>query len=158
MNVRIPCQTLVSGFWQFPIVLYAFLTFPLPLWSWRRDFFLHVISSRSKNMMDCIYHQQWWNCCWDFLYEKKPKPFEWRRDSSVKNVSWFLARKFKQFYFLILTFFYWFWHEHSVWKLLKISHFNFEFWHFLPIFVLFKLTCEVTFFDRKLSILKNSPK
>ena len=40
---------------------------------------------------------------------------------------------------------------------LKISQFFF-FWHFSPIFVLFKLTCLVTLFDRKLQIFENSPK
>ena len=34
----------------------------------------------------------------------------------------------------------------------------FEFWHFQPIFVLLKLTCLVTLFDRKLQVFKNSPK
>ena len=34
----------------------------------------------------------------------------------------------------------------------------FEFWHFLPIFVLLKLTCLVTLFDRKLQVFRNSPK
>ena len=34
----------------------------------------------------------------------------------------------------------------------------FEFWHFSPIFVLLKLTCLVTLFDRKLQVYKNSPK
>ena len=34
----------------------------------------------------------------------------------------------------------------------------FEFWHFPPIFVLLKVTCLVTLFDRKLQIFKNSPK
>ena len=34
----------------------------------------------------------------------------------------------------------------------------FEFWHFPPIFVLLKLTCLVTLFDRKLQVFKNSPK
>ena len=33
-----------------------------------------------------------------------------------------------------------------------------EFWHFPPIFVLLKLTCLVTLFDRKLQVFKNSPK
>ena len=32
-----------------------------------------------------------------------------------------------------------------------------EFWHFPPIFVLLKLTCLVTLFDRKLQVFKNSP-
>ena len=32
----------------------------------------------------------------------------------------------------------------------------FEFWHFSPIFVLLKLTCLVTLFDRKLQVFKNS--
>ena len=31
-------------------------------------------------------------------------------------------------------------------------------WHFPPIFVLLKLTCLVTLFDRKLQVFKNSPK
>ena len=35
---------------------------------------------------------------------------------------------------------------------------EFEFWHFPPIFVLLKLTCLVTMFDRKLQVFKNSPK
>ena len=34
----------------------------------------------------------------------------------------------------------------------------FQFWHFPPIFVLWKLPCLVTLFDRKLQVLKNSPK
>ena len=34
----------------------------------------------------------------------------------------------------------------------------FAFWHFPPIFVLLKLTCLVTLFDRKLQVFKNSPK
>ena len=34
----------------------------------------------------------------------------------------------------------------------------FEFWHFPPIFVLLKVTCLVTLFDRKLQLFKNSPK
>ena len=34
----------------------------------------------------------------------------------------------------------------------------FEFWHFPPIFVILKLTCLVTLFDRKLQFFKNSPK
>ena len=34
----------------------------------------------------------------------------------------------------------------------------FEFWHFPPIFVLLKLTCLVTLFDRKLQVFKISPK
>ena len=35
---------------------------------------------------------------------------------------------------------------------------NFQFWNFPPIFVLLKLTCLVTLFDRKLQVFKNSPK
>ena len=34
----------------------------------------------------------------------------------------------------------------------------FEFWDFPPIFVLLKLTCLVTLFDRKLQVFKKSPK
>ena len=34
----------------------------------------------------------------------------------------------------------------------------FQFWQFLPIFVLLKLTCLVTLFDRKLQVFKNSSK
>ena len=34
----------------------------------------------------------------------------------------------------------------------------FEFWQLSPIFVLLKLTCLVTLFDRKLQIFKNLPK
>ena len=39
-----------------------------------------------------------------------------------------------------------------------IQNVAFEFWHFPPIFVLLKLTCLVTLFDRKLQVFKNSPK
>ena len=35
---------------------------------------------------------------------------------------------------------------------------TFEFWHFPPIFVLLKLTCLVTLFDRNLHVFKKSPK
>ena len=45
---------------------------------------------------------------------------------------------------------------------LKITqNVEFEFWHFgifSPIFVLLKVTCLVTLFDRKLQVKKNSPK
>ena len=34
----------------------------------------------------------------------------------------------------------------------------FQFWHFSSIFVLLKLTCLVTLFDRKLQVFKNPPK
>ena len=47
---------------------------------------------------------------------------------------------------------------HIVYKLLKMSHLIFLFWHFPPIFVLLKLTCLITLFDRKLQVFKNSPK
>ena len=40
----------------------------------------------------------------------------------------------------------------------KTQNVAFEFWHFPPIFVLLKLTCLVTLFDRKLQVFKNSPK
>ena len=39
-----------------------------------------------------------------------------------------------------------------------IQNVAFQFWPFPPIFVLLKLTCLVTLFDRKLQFLKNSPK
>ena len=35
---------------------------------------------------------------------------------------------------------------------------DFQFWHFQSIFVLLKVTCLVTLFDRKLQVFKNSPK
>ena len=48
---------------------------------------------------------------------------------------------------------------HIVWIVLKMSYLIFFlFWHFPPIFVLLKLTCLLTLFDRKLQIFKNSPK
>ena len=40
----------------------------------------------------------------------------------------------------------------------EIYNVAFEFWHFPPIFVLLKLTCLVTLFDRKLQVFKNSSK
>ena len=40
---------------------------------------------------------------------------------------------------------------------LKITRI-FQFWHFPTIFVLIKVTCLVTLFDRKLQVFKNSPK
>ena len=40
----------------------------------------------------------------------------------------------------------------------KCRIWSFDFWHFPPFFVLLKLTCLVTLFDRKLQIFKNSPK
>mgnify|MGYP006863930545 CR=1 FL=1 len=44
-------------------------------------------------------------------------------------------------------------------RCLKITqNVAFEFWYFSPIFVLLKLTCMVTLFDRKLQIPKNAPK
>ena len=47
---------------------------------------------------------------------------------------------------------------HSVWKKLKCRIRPFKFRHFPPIFVLIKVTCLVTLFERKLDDLKNSPK
>ena len=50
-------------------------------------------------------------------------------------------------------------HFMSVTHFLKITqNVVFEFWHFPPSFVLFKLTCLVTMIDRKLQVFKNSPK
>ena len=44
-------------------------------------------------------------------------------------------------------------------RCLKITqNVAFEFWPFSSIFVLLKLTCLVTLFDRKLQVFKNSPK
>ena len=40
---------------------------------------------------------------------------------------------------------------------LKCSMLIFKFWHFTPIFVLLKLTCLVTLFDRKFQDFENSP-
>ena len=40
----------------------------------------------------------------------------------------------------------------------KCRNWIFQFWHFPPIFVLLKLTCLVTLFDRKLQVFKNSSK
>ena len=34
----------------------------------------------------------------------------------------------------------------------------FQLWHFPPIFVISKVTCLVTLFDRKIQVFKNSPK
>ena len=71
--------------------------------------------------------------------------------------------------------------RHSVWKSPKMSHLNFgifilfnielfhrnhpkwriwlfQFGHFRPIFVILKLTCLVTLFDRKLQGFRTSPK
>ena len=47
---------------------------------------------------------------------------------------------------------------HNVWKLLKCRICIFQLGHFPSIFVLLKLTCLVTLFDRKLQFFKNSPK
>ena len=47
---------------------------------------------------------------------------------------------------------------HSVWISPKMSHLNFEFWHFPSIFDLLKLTCLVTLFDRKLHVFKKLAK
>ena len=38
-----------------------------------------------------------------------------------------------------------------------MSHLNFSILAFPPVFVLLKLTCLVTLFDRKLQVFKNSP-
>ena len=40
----------------------------------------------------------------------------------------------------------------------KCRTLNFEFWHFLPIFVLLNLTCLVTLFVHKFQVFKNSQK
>ena len=50
----------------------------------------------------------------------------------------------------------------KVWRVthcLKITqNVAFEFWYFPPIFVLLKLNCLVTLFDRKIQVFKNSSK
>ena len=46
--------------------------------------------------------------------------------------------------------------SHSAHCLKITQNVAFEFWHFPPIFVLLKLTCLVTLFDRKLQVFKNS--
>ena len=93
------CQPLVSGFWQFPIVLYAFLTFPLPLWT---TFFFSMWSQAEVKI--------WWiafitsgGTAGIFCVKKEGKPFEWREIYRIAHfvkitseASWFLARKSKQ--------------------------------------------------------------
>ena len=49
-----------------------------------------------------------------------------------------------------------FWGEEKF--IIKSAKQHLEFWHFPPIFVLLKLKCLVTLFDRKLQVFKNSPK
>ena len=49
----------------------------------------------------------------------------------------------------------WSWSYHNVLKLLKRSHLNFSILTFSTIFLLLKVTCLVTRFDRKLQVLKN---
>ena len=48
------------------------------------------------------------------------------------------------------------WHSQCL-KNPNILIWTFEFWHFSPIFVLLKVTCQVTLFDHKLQVFKNSP-
>ena len=45
-------------------------------------------------------------------------------------------------------------HIHIVWKLLKMSHLNIEFWNFPPIFVLLKVTYLATLFDSKIQVFQ----
>ena len=46
---------------------------------------------------------------------------------------------------------------HIAWKFTQnVAFLFFQFWYFLPIFVLLKLTCLVTLFDSKLQVFKNS--
>ena len=98
MNVRIPCQTLVSGFWQFPIVLYAFLTFPLPLWSSVEETFFSMWSQAEVKI--------WWiafitssggTAAGIFCMKKSKSHLNEEEILAWKKASWFLARKFKQF-------------------------------------------------------------
>ena len=92
---------------------------------------------------------------------------EHRNDSSPLSSSWFSISNWAVIYLLsfftqsgpsafmsqyqkILSF--------HVSHCLKITqNVAFEFWHLPPIFVLLKLTCLVTLFDRKLQFFKNSP-
>ena len=63
----------------------------------------------------------------------------------------FWAKVFRKSYFVMSVS-----KLHIVWKLLKMPHLNFGSFHHY--FVLLKLTCLVTLFDRKLQLFKNSPK
>ena len=47
---------------------------------------------------------------------------------------------------------------HTVWKLLEISYWFFQFWHFPLIFVLLEVTYLVTLFNLKLQVFNNSSK
>ena len=47
---------------------------------------------------------------------------------------------------------------HSVWTLLKMSHWIFQGWHFHGFFSLLKLTCLVTLFNRKLQMFQKLAK
>ena len=63
---------------------------------------------------------------------------QWHSLASSNNVFFFPALKNQKIFQI-------------VWKSPKMSHLKFfRFWHFPPIFVLLKLTCLVTLFDRKL--------
>ena len=75
----------------------------------------------------------------------------------LKCLLWDFSMKFFCCFF---HFWFWFWSlhylnrkVHIVWKLLKMSHLNYQILAFST-----KVTCLVTLFDRKLQIFKNSPK
>ena len=50
------------------------------------------------------------------------------------------------------------WIMHNMWKLIKMSHFNFWILAFSINSCLFKVTCLVTLFDHKLQVFNNSSK
>ena len=50
-----------------------------------------------------------------------------------------------------------FWKRNEWWQFSTVSSYH-DFWHFPPIFVLLKLTCLVTLFDRKLQVFKKLAK
>ena len=75
------------------------------------------------------------------------------QDKTEKSNSW--ARVFSFLKAIFCFYIYTLWMPHCL-KITQIVAFQFfQFWHFPPIFVLLKVTCLVTLFDRKLQVVKN---
>ena len=133
------CRELLRRFSWRPIVQRIFQdskgSFVLP-WTGLNSVYHHIAKREERERM-CLLHQ-----C-SSRTKKEP-------GHRVLSVIKFLTFKINIDFALSIWF-------HIVWKSPKMSHLNLSILAFPPIFVLLKLTCLVTLFDRKLHVFKNSP-
>ena len=131
--------------YPFSFALYVFLEQPRDLLTKQLNYvWPHAASQSWPCNLTLEQLKKWVQTEWFTRFVKPPKIFN-RTDFYTHSV----GKPFKNSHFTALKFSN---TMSNVWKLLKMSHFVFLFWHFPLIFVKLKLTYLVILFDHKFQV------